>query len=406
MHIKNLKSSLVKALRDYFIWAHLNNNPNEKKHMELIAYANRGMIDAFNKESSTFTDAPVLSDGYSIFDHTFIKTRVHELYVRLDLKKFGKTYAEKTEQYLEVLDEHVILIKLITEIQNVRQKRKYNTSFSNNMIDEVVSQAMSGRYDSNPFIPIFLQFYQYEKKSFKEELKVFYSDLKSKVFELVDGVGHDYGDLFIMLSTMALEIYMLNTGKYWLNELFAIKKKWVELRKLGDNSAEHPFVFYTNCLTAGALKETVWLKEYIDNTVKFLPADARNDAACVANAELYLAKGNYDRSIKSLIPMDHKYYVFTYGSKTVLARNYYHLKEYDLLLDYLKTFTAYLKRRKEMNKESKKSTLSFVKHLKRLVKQKLKGEKFLPDTVEKLIKDGKMQHKFWTVEQYKLYTKT
>jgi len=401
-NVKNVKSSLTKALSDYFVWSYLDKNDYEKKHVELLAYSTRKMLEEFDRTQDSLYNYRSSAPDHTLNDYLLLKVRIQERTLRLDSIKWGKSFAEMVEKYLTTLDEYFIAMKIVAAIQNLKMKKREGIEFENHFVNAVIEGARSGRYDKNSIIPIYLKFYEFENDSEGVDQISNFQFLKAEVFRLRKKVWFDNGVLLEMLKSMALEIYKRDSTKENLIELFESYKAGISEQNYNSEFYLDPIIFKNIVSLAAAVNEVSWIKEFIQNNTNHLAKEFQNDALCLANAEIHFLEKDYDKSIEAMIFMDHDHFFFTSRSKLLLAINYFHKEEYVLLVDYLKSYETYIRRNNRLESGMKHPSLKFSKYLKKLINFKQLGNRFSKNEVDLLVKDYGVSSKHWLIEQYQL----
>ncbi|MEO0734623.1 MAG: hypothetical protein AAFZ52_17440, partial [Bacteroidota bacterium] len=94
------------------------------------------------------------------------------------------------------------------------------------------------------------------------------------------------------------------------------------------------------------LKEYDWTESFIDGYTYQLEEDLRENTQRFALANLNYARQKLGPAMRLLVTVDFKHPVYNLSAKTLLAKIYYELKEFDALDSQLDATLAYIRRKK------------------------------------------------------------
>lgn len=159
-------------------------------------------------------------------------------------------------------------------------------------------------------------------------------------------------------------IRQINRGNSaYLRELFHIYCRLLELGLLLEHGQLSPWHFKNIMTVALRLKEFDWAETFIQEKVKLISADFRDNARTYNLAKLYFHQGEYSKVKKLLVKVEYEDVFYNLDSKTMLLKVYYEEGE-DIALEALaRTFLAYLRRNKLVSPDHRIRYSNFVRTL-------------------------------------------
>ena len=158
----------------------------------------------------------------------------------------------------------------------------------------------------------------------------------------------------------------LNRGKSnFLQFYFNIYKLQLEKGLLFENGFLSEW-HYKNIVTAGVrLNETAWVRQFIEEYKSKISSAERENAYRFNLASYYYAIKNYDKVLEQLLTVEYKDIRYIQGTKALLLRTYYDLKEETALYSLIDSFRQYIKRDKNLSDSRKQGFSNLLRFTKR-----------------------------------------
>jgi len=99
-------------------------------------------------------------------------------------------------------------------------------------------------------------------------------------------------------------------------------------------------------LIAMRLQEYDWAIEFAENYSQYLKPDIRESTRLLSLGQISFNQKDYPQVLSHLMNVDYISLSYNLQSKLILAATYFELGEYDLLSNFLATFSTYLRRKK------------------------------------------------------------
>lgn len=160
---------------------------------------------------------------------------------------------------------------------------------------------------------------------------------------------------------------------------------------------------FQNIVTAGIFCETYeWTKKFMEDYVRYLPEEVKDDAMALGFGQLYFKQGNFTEALKKL-QYSFKKARFLIKAKALLIRIWFDLipqndSYFDLLMNQLESFEKYIRRDKTMPVRLSKGYLNFIAFTKKLAKKK-KDKKTKKKLKEEITEEQNLILKSWLLER-------
>ncbi len=99
-------------------------------------------------------------------------------------------------------------------------------------------------------------------------------------------------------------------------------------------------------LIAIRLQEYNWAIDFTQNYSQYLKPDIRESTRLLSLGQISFNQKDYNQVLRHLMNVDYISLSYNLQSKLILAATYFELEEYDLLSNFLATFSTYLRRKK------------------------------------------------------------
>ena len=152
---------------------------------------------------------------------------------------------------------------------------------------------------------------------------------------------------------------------YYL-ELFSLYKIALANEIIFTNGHLNPH-HYKNIITISLrLNKFDWVENFIEKYTHLLPESDKDNAYNYNLANVYFSKKEYFKVIEQLREVEYQNITYALGSKLLLLRTYFELKEDTALYSLMDSFRIYLRRNREITaavKQQYMNTLRFTKNI-------------------------------------------
>lgn len=172
--------------------------------------------------------------------------------------------------------------------------------------------------------------------------------------------------LYIYLKNYCINTKINNGRSAYFNELFEIFITLLEQGIIIVNEKLDP-QDYKNIITVGLyVKAFDWVKTFIRKYTDYLPPSNQENALNYNLAKVYFHEERYDKVIEQLREVEYKNLVYALGSKLMLLRTYFELKEYLALDSLIDSFRIYLRRNTTISRDIKQQYLNVLRFVKKM----------------------------------------
>lgn len=199
-----------------------------------------------------------------------------------------------------------------------------------------------------------------EEEKYFHELKHF---LKA---QLANFSKSELNTLYIYLKNYCISTKINNGRSEYFLELFEVFKTLLEQEIIIINEVLDP-QDYKNIITVGLhIKEFDWVEQFIHQYTTYLPSANQENALNYNLAKVYFHEEKYYQVIEQLREVEYKNLVYALGSKLMLLRTYFELKEFLALDSLVDSFRIYLRRNKLISRDVKQQYLNVLRFVKKL----------------------------------------
>jgi hypothetical protein len=159
---------------------------------------------------------------------------------------------------------------------------------------------------------------------------------------------------------------------------------------------------YKNIITISLrLKKFDWVESFIETYTHQLPESARENAYNYNLANVYFSKGEYEKVIEQLREVEYQNLTYALGSKLMLLRTYFELKEDTALSSLIDAFRIYIRRNKKMTSQVKQQYMNTLRFTKKITGIAPYDEKSKIKTIEQIENCKALVLKNWLLEKVK-----
>ncbi|MBY5958431.1 hypothetical protein KUV50_09830 [Membranicola marinus] len=263
---------------------------------------------------------------------------------------------------------------------------------------EVIFQLIdSGNLDDYPLIRL----YYYAVLTYQnEDGDQMYFNLKAGLNALPLQKGNDY---VRELITIALS-YCIGKINQNQSSFYREALDWYQMMIRASILVENEHLAATTyrniVLIAIRLQEYDWAINFAEDYSVYLKSDIRESTMMLSLGQIAFNKEDYDQVIRYLMNVDYISLSYNLQSKLILAATYYELGEYDLLSNFLSTFSTYLRRKKSgLSSEKYDRHQRFINLLNQITKTPDWEHEKWQDLLHQLQSDHEVVSYSWLVEK-------
>lgn len=172
-------------------------------------------------------------------------------------------------------------------------------------------------------------------------------------------------DLYLLAINFCLHKYNKGQSKF-INSAMDFYRLGLEQNYFLDNDVLSRFTF-RNIVTAGLItKQYQWVDDFIENYYVFLAEKYRQTSYNFSHARLAYERREYQQALSLLESTDYKDILINISAKTVMAKIYYQLDEFEALESHLHAMQTYI-RRKEVGESYRKRYSNFTNFLQKIM---------------------------------------
>ncbi len=224
----------------------------------------------------------------------------------------------------------------------------------------------SGKMDEYPLIRL----YQYAVLTYQGDQG---DEMYYRLKEGLISIDSPRGNMYVReLITIALSYCI---GKINQNHpaFYREALNWYQVMIREDMLIEHEHLAATTyrniILIAIRLQEYEWAVDFAQNYSVYLKDDTRESTMMLSLGQIAFNRKDYDQVIEYLMNVDYISLSYNLQSKLILAATYYELEEFDLLSNFLATFSTYLRRKKQaLSREKYQRHQKFINLLTHITK--------------------------------------
>lgn len=171
--------------------------------------------------------------------------------------------------------------------------------------------------------------------------------------------------VYLMAVNFCIHRINLRQENY-LQEVFDLYKAGLESGVFLENSQITRFTYTNIAMAALRLKEFDWAFTFLHRFRDKLPDMQRQGAFAFNLAHYYCERGDYNQAMPLLLEMDFDEVLLNLRAKAMLAKMYWETKETDALESLLASFSAYLRRKRQVSDQQRAAYQNFVRFMRRL----------------------------------------
>jgi hypothetical protein len=389
-------SDLLRLAEDYMAMEKYRSKPEHMLSDGLHAINERGLTRLFDVN---YTLAKTLQSKNKNADAEFYYTAFmleSELNQHLELEK-KRTEKKNLEQVLYHLDAFYIIHKLryACIIEHYRNVLKIDIDPA--MTAAILDEVKTNKYGDIAAIAIYHAVYHMLREADGEphlkELKTLLAAQPECIPQAVER------DAYIFAINFCVK--QINRGKLdYLREVFDLYNVALEKDFLFDKNELSPWD-YKNLVTLGLrLKEQKWTESFIKEYRDRIPKTARSNAYTFNLAKFYFYIQRYDEVLKLLQGVKYDDMFYLLDSKTLLAKTYYEMTEYEALYSLISSFKVLLRRKRKISDTHRRNYINLLNFITKLSRADVRDKKLLQELKDEFEKTTQMADAGWLREKF------
>ncbi len=394
--LRKYQSDLLKLIEQYLIQQEFEADTFASQAYLLRSIKKKKLRKLHNSTLKTVKEIPEKTphrDGNYYLGQFLVETSYDQLISDFEEKKTEKT---NLEEMSKLLDYFYIGEKLKIYCEVLSRKKFAKHEYDISLIDEILSFAERFEYQEIPFIAIYYQIFNmyvepqevnhyYKFQNLLSESSHFFPSSQEKVF-------YDFAQNYC--------INQLNQGNsLFLKELFGVYKDVIAKGFFTIEGRMESLEFRNIVVVGLRMGEYEWTENFINNYIKLLPTEIRENTRSFNLSQLYFYQKKYSNVIRILQEVEYNDYITNLNAKTTLLMTYYEVGEIDPLFNLLESFRVYLNRNKEIPSARKINYKNLIKFTKRLISLPPSDTKLLTVIKEEVVSTKNIPSRDWLLEK-------
>lgn len=363
-HLRRLCSELTKQAYGFLtIWNY--KSETLKENIDLLRVLNDLKLEKHFK--STLRQLDQLNDKYSQRDTSF---HHQQFLIEYLAHRYSEIKGKQRLEFenLEKADYHLDCFYLSQKLKHYCDALDYKNTLSNQAVITLFPGFLNFLEEHNYLkAPAVLAYYLVAQMLLQPENESYFNQLKNLLREKADSFNNsELNYLYIYLKNYCIDTKINNGHSEYFKELFEIFKTLLEQEVIIVNGKLDP-QDYKNIITVGLYVEAFdWVKNFIRQYTNSLPESNQENALNYNLAKVYFHEERYDEVIEQLREVEYKNLVYALGSKLMLLRTYFELKEFLALDSLIDSFRIYLRRNTMISRDTKQQYLNVLRFVKKM----------------------------------------
>ncbi len=368
--IHHTKSYLIKVIEEYLAWSEFKDSSASLDIHLVKAYAQEGLDKAFRqslaKAEKKLAQSPY-QNGRKLRDTFQLKFEEYNFNIR----KKGRATDFKLQSLSDTLEKAFLAEKLKIACGMISHqavsKRKYDVG----LIEPIIDYLNDHDFLEVPGIGIY--YYGWLSLTNPND-----DQSAAKLKELVKNNGDAFPtdelrDIYLLAINTCIR--QINIGKKeFVSETFDLYQTGLELGVFLDGGELSPWTYKNITVSGLTLKAYDWVYDFIFKYKAFVPESHQEAFFNFNLARYHFEKKEYKAAMPLLALQDYPDILTNLSAKTMLAKMYYELSEYDALDNLLSSFKTFIYRKKVLGYH-KENYLKIVHYIKKLMQLTTLGKK-------------------------------
>lgn len=393
LKLRHLSSNLLKLCEAFLIAEGTRQNPLQQQVLLLAAYRKKKLnkhFDAIGRAAHRQT-----SGALAIEDH------YHYYQLLLEEERMQEEFKERRsitglQQVSDALDEAYMIAKLKQACGMVSYENIYKKPYRYTLLQPILDEV-----NHNPTLttPLLRAYYHGFMTLRDPEAHEHFNALKTLLQNQSETIPfHEAQELHIIARNFCIRRFNLGDQQYF-RELFELYRLGLEDGVLiNEQGYLSPSAYKNIVAVAARLKKYNWAQRFVHDKTSLLEPRYRNDYQNYNLARLFFARKNLGKALQLLNQVEYHDVFVAADARTLLAKTYFELDEFDTLHALLDSFKQFVNRRKELayHRENYLNTIKFIRYLLNLNPYDKKRR----DKLEKKITETRvLTEKDWLLKQ-------
>lgn len=241
------------------------------------------------------------------------------------------------------LDNSYCIERLKIACYQLSHKAVFKTEYEEGMLQKVID-FVEDKIEENPPV-LNLYFFAYKVLYDSSDEISFRKMRTSMISEGAKIRAKDLKEVYLFAINFCIRRINSNEPEY-INEVFSLYKSGLENRVFLENGLLSKWT-YNNIVIAGLkLKSFEWVEGFIHDYKSYLDPMHRESSFAFNLAKFYFEKQDFKSAMPLLLQMEYDDIFHNLAAKTLLAKMYFELSEFDALDNLLNSFKVYILRNK------------------------------------------------------------
>lgn len=352
---------LLQTTEDYLAWQEWQQDAGTQRLYLLRALRRRNLSGMFEDQHQKMEKAATVqplrhADHYRFQHELALENYQHAI------QGSGRSTAEQLQQFSNLHDVSFLAEKLKYACGIFSHQRLLSQKVDMGLLP-LVLQYVESRPDLWQYPAIAVYYHGFQALSHPEEDRHFFA-LKQRLTEAA--TCFPLPELrAVYLIGVNFCIHRINLRQeQFLREVFELYQSGLESGVfLEKGQITRPT--YTNiAFAAMRLREFDWVLQFLNQYREHLPETQRQGAYAFNLARYYCEKGDYNQAMPLLLAMDFDDVLHNLAGKAMLAKMYWETEEIVALDSLLASFSAYLRRKRQLSEQQRQAYRNFVHFLK------------------------------------------
>ncbi|MEO1518220.1 MAG: hypothetical protein AAFV95_24580 [Bacteroidota bacterium] len=386
---------LFKLLKSYLVFQEAQRDESRRQIHLCEAYNRKGLGELYEKEwHKTLHRLQQQPQRHAEYHHQHFQLRKEYI---------GRTLREKRSDDIDIdtamqaLKSYYLSETLRLSCSMRSQQHLTRKEYDLQGIQEVLEMIEQGDHLSHPSIAIYYHGYQLlSETENSDHFATFRQTLAAHWQQFPPG---ECRGLYLLAINYCIR--QLNRGqRQFIRQAFQLYRNALQNKVLLEDGFISKFA-YNNILTlAIALSEWVWAADFLEQYKAYLPPDERQNIYEYNLAIYYFRKPDYEKAQQLLRRVEFKDRLYNLNGRSMLARIYFELDEFDALASLLDSFHVYLRRQEQLSYH-RDNYLNFILFLRKMLRSNLSDSSTRQELQRELGDISAIAEKKWLLEQLK-----
>lgn len=347
--IRYLDHELYICLKDFLTYEGLTKNPALEAYLvnnELIGKDSSLFVFHHNILQERIEALPYSIEKYFMEALSLQHAHRHAISKGIrDDSEFSHLALQNLENYYNIEKLRLYCVLINNEQVFISQTKNFE-----NLIDKTIAE-------KNPVLQLYMDLY-----SLLNGKNVDINTLVVKTLGIYILLDVWYvKEIFIILQNFCIKKLKLG-GKVYEKFLLDIYKIQIEKDILLHNQSLSPWTYKNIITIAFRLQEDQWAYSFMQEYIKYVSEDERQNVYSYNMANYFYRSKNYDKSQQILQTVEFTDTFYKLGAKWMLAKIYFEKEEWSVLEYHLQSFLHVLKRDRRLQREQKLPYINQIKY--------------------------------------------